>query len=74
MALCWEYQADGVRVGGVQLDYVEEMVPMRGMYRTLGAELEMQRTIRRAPLTAFLSLLFVRAIGAITVRVVTARE
>ena len=38
----------------VQLDHDDEMGPMRGMYGTLEAELEVQRTIKRAELTAFL--------------------
>ena len=41
----------------VQLDYDEEMVPLRGMYGSMEAELEVQRTIKRAELTAFLCLL-----------------
>ena len=41
----------------VQLDHDDEMEPMRGMYGTLEAELEVQRTIKRAELTAFLCLL-----------------
>ena len=41
----------------VQLDYVEEMGPLRGMYGSMEAELEVQRTIKRAKLTAFLCLL-----------------
>ena len=34
----------------LQLDQDEEMVPMHGMYGTLDAELEVQRTIKRAEL------------------------
>ena len=41
----------------VQLDHDEEMGPMRGMYGPLEAKLEVQRTIKRAELTAFLCLL-----------------
>ena len=37
-----------------QLDLDEEMGPLFGMYGTLNAELEVQRTIKRAELTAFL--------------------
>ena len=37
----------------VQLDHDEEMDPMHGMYGTLEAELEVQRTIKIAELTAF---------------------
>ena len=40
----------------VQLDHDEEMVPMHGMYGTLDAELDLQLTIKRAELTAFLCL------------------
>ena len=38
-------------------DRGEEMEPVRGMYGTLDAEFEVQRTIKRAELTAFLYLL-----------------
>ena len=41
----------------VQLDHDEDMVTMRGMYGTLDAELEVQGTIKRAELRAFLCLL-----------------
>ena len=41
----------------VQLDHDEEMGPMHEMYRTLDAELEVQRTIKRAEPTVFLCLL-----------------
>ena len=41
----------------VRLGHDEEMGPMHGMYGTLDAELEVQRTIKRAELTAFLCLL-----------------
>ena len=37
----------------VQLDYDEEMGPLRGMYGLMEAEFEVQRTIKRADLTAF---------------------
>ena len=40
----------------VQLDYDEEMGPLHGMYGSMEAELEVQRTIKRAQLTAFLCL------------------
>ena len=46
----------------VQLDHDEEMGPMRGMHGTLDAELEVQRAIKRAELTAFLCV-FGRIIG-----------
>ena len=38
----------------VQLDYDEEMGPLHGMYGSMEAEYEVQRTIKRAELTAFL--------------------
>ena len=38
----------------VQLDYDEEMGPLHGMYGSVEAELEVQQTIMRAELTAFL--------------------
>ena len=38
----------------VQLDHDEEMGPTHEMYGTLDAALEVQRTIKRAELTAFL--------------------
>ena len=41
----------------VQLDYDEEMGPLRGMYGQVEAECEVQRTIKRPKLTAFLFLL-----------------
>ena len=41
----------------VQLDYDEEMGPLHGMYGSMKAESEVQRTIKRAELTAFLCLL-----------------
>ena len=40
-----------------QLDHDEELGPMRGMCGTLEAGLEVQRTIKRAELTAFSCLL-----------------
>ena len=52
----------------MQLDHGEEMGPMHGMYGTLNAELGVQRTIRRAELTAFLCL-FRKAIGLTMVHV-----
>ena len=48
------------------LDHDKEMVPMYGMYRTMDAELEVQPTMKRAGLTAFLCLLR-KAIGSTTV-------
>ena len=41
----------------VQLDYDEEIGPLYGMYGSMEAELEIQRTIKRAKLTAFVCLL-----------------
>ena len=40
----------------VQLDYDEEIGPLHGMYGSMDAEYEVQRTIKRAELTAFLCL------------------
>ena len=54
----------------VQLDYNEEMGPLYGMYGSMEAELEIQRTIKRAELTALLCLLK-RVIGPIKVHVTT---
>ena len=42
--------------------------PMHGMHRTLDAELEVQRTIERAEVTAFLRL-FTKAIGPTMVHI-----
>ena len=39
----------------VPLDRDEEMLPIRGMYGTLDADLDVQRTIKRAELTLFFS-------------------
>ena len=52
----------------VQLDHDEEMGPMHGMYGTLDAEFQVQRTIKRAEKTAFLCLLR-KAIGLAMVNV-----
>ena len=41
----------------VQLDYEEELGPLYGMYGSVEAEFEVQRTIKRAELTAFFCLL-----------------
>ena len=41
----------------VQLDYDEEMVPLHGMYGSMEAEYEVQRTVKWAELTAFLYFL-----------------
>ena len=37
-----------------QLDYDEELGPLHGMYGSMEAEYEVQRTIKRAEFTAFL--------------------
>ena len=50
----------------VQFDYDEEMERLHGMYGSMEAELEVQRTIKRAELTAFLCFLK-RVIGPIKV-------
>ena len=52
----------------VQLDYDEELGPLHGMYGSLEAEVEVQRTIKRAELTAFFCLL-TKVIGPIKVHV-----
>ena len=41
----------------VQLDYDEEMGPLRGVYGSTEAKYELQRTVKMAELTAFLHLL-----------------
>ena len=41
----------------VQLDFDEELGPLHGMSGSADAELEVQRTIKRVELTAFLCLL-----------------
>ena len=41
----------------VQLDFDEELAPLYGMYGSMEAEFEVQRTTKRAELTAFLCLL-----------------
>ena len=51
-----------------RLDYDEEMEPLHGMYGSVEAEFEVQRTIKRAELTAFLNLLR-KACGPIKVHV-----
>ena len=52
----------------VQLDYDEEMGPLLGMHGSADAEYEVERTIKRAELTAFLCLLK-RVIGPVRVHV-----
>ena len=47
----------------VQLDHDEKMGPLHGMYGSVEAELEVQRTIKRAELTAFLCLLKKKKLG-----------
>ena len=57
----WGLPARGLHVACgwsvVQLDHDEELGPMHGMYGTLEAGLEVQRTIKRAELMALLCLL-----------------
>ena len=59
MTLCWEHRAAGVRADGqwYSLGNDEERGPMHGMCETPDANLEVQRTIKRAELTAFRCLL-----------------
>ena len=59
MALFWVRLASGEHAVGavVQLDSDEEMGPLHGMYGSMEAEYEVQRTVKRAELTAFLCLL-----------------
>ena len=52
----------------MQLDYDAELVPLHGMYGSMEAEVEVQRTIKRAKLTAF-SCFLKRVIGPIKVHV-----
>ena len=52
----------------VQSDCEEEMVPLHGMYGSVEAVFEVQRTVKRAELTAFLCLLR-KVIGPIKVHV-----
>ena len=52
----------------VQLDSDEEMEPLLGMYGSVEAEFEVQRTTRRAELTGFLCVLR-KVIGPIKVHV-----
>ena len=52
----------------VQLTHDDELGPMRGMYGAVDADLEVQRTIKRAELTAFLSLLR-RIVGPTTAHI-----
>ena len=58
-APCWLPLGSGENVVGqwCSLDYDEEMGPLHGMCGSVEAELEVQRTIKRAELTAFLCLL-----------------
>ena len=61
-----EWEACGRAV--VQQDYDEEMEPLYGMYGSMEAELEIQRTIKRAELMAFVCF-FKRVMGPIKVHV-----
>ena len=58
-AFCWAV---------LQLDFDEEVELLHGMYGSMESEFEVQRTIKRAELTAFLCLLK-RVIGPIKVHV-----
>ena len=49
----------------VRLDHDEDMGPMHGMYGALDPDLELQRTIKRADLTAFIRH-FGRVVGPTT--------
>ena len=50
------------------MDYDEEVGPLHGMYGSMETEYEVQRTIKRAELTAFLCLLR-KVMGPIEVHV-----
>ena len=52
----------------VQLDHDEDMEPMHGMYGALDPDLELQRTIKMAELTAFIRH-FRRRVGPTTAHV-----
>ena len=52
----------------VQSDYDEELEPLHGKYGSMEAEIEVQRTIVRVELTAFVCLLK-KVIGPIKVHV-----
>ena len=54
---CPKWFESGCGWSVVQLDCDEEMVPLHGMYGSMEAEFEVQRTVKRAELTAFLCLL-----------------
>ena len=53
----WLFVGSVRKVARVWMVSGQDMGPVRGMYGTLEAELEVQRTISRAELTAFLCLL-----------------
>ena len=59
MAPCWEFEAGAAHAGGQLYNWVmlRRWGPVHGMYGTLDAELEVQRTIKRAEVTALLCLL-----------------
>ena len=65
MARCW---VGACGWSAIYLDHDEEMGPMHGMYGTLDAGLEEERTMKKAELTAFLCLLR-KAIGPTMVHV-----
>ena len=60
-ALLWVVLESGKHVvdhrSVVQLSHDEELGPLHGMYGSMEAELEVQRTNKRAELTAFVCLL-----------------
>ena len=51
----------------VQLDYDEDTGPLHGMYGSMEAECEVQRTIKRAKVTAFFLCLLKKVCGPIKV-------
>ena len=53
----WSTPAEACGWSVVELDYDEELGPLHGMYGSKEVEFEVQRTIKRAELTAFLCLL-----------------
>ena len=64
----WPQLGEACAWAVVQLDYDEDMEPLHGMYGSMEADYEVQRTIKRADLTAFLFLLK-KVIGPIKVHV-----
>ena len=70
LALCWETLASGEHVAGQWYSWttMKRWCPWHGMYGSMEAEYEVQRTIKRAELTAFLCL-FRKVCGPIQVHV-----